>query len=157
MAEIAVKKMRWEAIDRISRFRLPRSSLGDEFGSFWQQLLDKEPADSPLNKEMFLNLISEGRDRTLNDARHAQMRREIDFAIGGWRRLFWSKNGFLGIGARTLKVGDQIWILAGKSTPVILRSLENGYFRFVGEAYVHGIMHGEGLEFGLERRAITLE
>jgi hypothetical protein len=81
---------------------------------------------------------------------------DIDISIG-WRRLFRSKNGFLGVGAKGLKVDDQIWILAGKSTPVILRSLENGHFKFVGEAYVHGIMHGEGLEFGFGRRAITLE
>ena len=85
------------------------------------------------------------------------MQYEIDFTIGGSRRLFRSKNGFLGVGARSLKVGDQIWIIAGKSTPAILRSLENRYFKFVGEIYVHGTMHREGLELGLERRAITLE
>ena len=93
----------------------------------------------------------------LDVARHAQMRDEIDFVIGVWRRFFRSNDGFLGVGPRSLKVGDQIWIPAGKGCPVILRSLETGNFAFLGEAYVHGIMHGEGLELGLEWRAIRLE
>lgn len=141
---------------RISGFKLSKASVAAGFGSFWLQLLDNEPATSRFNVEVFQNLLREKKDWALPDARNAQMIYDIDISIG-WRRLFRSKNGFLGVGAKGLKVDDQIWILAGKSTPVILRSLENGHFKFVGEAYVHGIMHGEGLEFGFGRRAITLE
>lgn len=157
MAEIVIQKMRWEVKERISHFKLPKTSLGEGLYFFWLQLLDKEPAGSRFDKQSFLDLISRKADRIRHDAQHAQMRYEIDFTIGGWRRLFRSSNGFLGVGARTLQVSDQIWILAGKSTPVILRSLENGHYKFVGEAYVHGIMHGEGLQLGSERSEITLE
>jgi hypothetical protein len=160
MVEITVQREVWEKKNRI-RSKLLKTPLAVSFWSFWLQLLEMEPADSRLNTEMFWNLLeertrSEKEDPTPPDARHAQMAYDIDISIG-WRRLFRSKNGFIGIGAKALKAEDQIWILAGKSTPVILRSLANGHFKFVGEAYVHGVMHGEGLELGFEQRSITLE
>ena len=39
--------------------------------------------------------------------------------------------------------GDQIWVLNGAKFPFVLRELVDGNFQLVGEAYVHGIMHGE--------------
>jgi hypothetical protein len=47
---------------------------------------------------------------------------------------------------RTVLKGDIIWLLPDADVPFILRPLENGHYKLVGEAYVHGIMHGEALD-----------
>ncbi|CZR54836.1 uncharacterized protein PAC_04720 [Phialocephala subalpina] len=46
----------------------------------------------------------------------------------------------------------------GANVPFVLRRLGNGNFRVVGEAYVHGIMHGEALGAeGFELRRVVIE
>ncbi|KAF2261447.1 hypothetical protein CC78DRAFT_619404 [Lojkania enalia] len=67
-----------------------------------------------------------------------------------WNRLYFlSNDGRVGLGWKSIEIGDEIWILGGSKVPVILRSLGNGVYRFVGQAYVYGIMDGEAVE-GLE-------
>jgi len=62
------------------------------------------------------------------------------------RDLFITKQGYLGLGMMSLKVGDEVWILAGARVPLILRRrVEEGQYCLIGEAYVHGIMHGEAV------------
>lgn len=56
------------------------------------------------------------------------------------RRVFRTEKSYFGNGMRTVEVGDQVWLLAGA---IVLRPLENGRYSLVGDAYVHGIMHGE--------------
>ncbi|WZH49805.1 heterokaryon incompatibility protein-domain-containing protein [Fusarium acuminatum] len=41
-------------------------------------------------------------------------------------------------------VGDEIWVLSGCPTPVVLRK-DGQQYSLVGEAYVHGVMHGEAV------------
>lgn len=69
------------------------------------------------------------------------------------RRLFMSdaQHEWLGSAPMDAKVGDTIAILAGGKVPYILRQKEvNGerVFQFMGDAYVHGIMDGEGMAMG---------
>jgi len=73
------------------------------------------------------------------------------------RRLFRTDQGFLGVGLDDLDVGDELWVLAGARTPSVLRKTESGNRKFMGEAYVHGMMRGEVLGWGLEIQSITLE
>jgi hypothetical protein len=50
------------------------------------------------------------------------------------------KNRFLGIGSESLEIGDVV--------PYLIRPVNGGEdnkFRFVGEAYFHGIMHSEAM------------
>lgn len=61
------------------------------------------------------------------------------------RRLITTVSGNVGLGGNACKNGDLICIIFGCSTPIVLRGKENS-FELVGEAYVHGIMHGEALE-----------
>ncbi|KAM7217300.1 Heterokaryon incompatibility protein (HET) domain containing protein [Rhypophila decipiens] len=42
--------------------------------------------------------------------------------------------------------GDEVWVLDGVETPVVLRKMAEVRYEFVGEAYLHGMMHGEALE-----------
>jgi Heterokaryon incompatibility protein (HET) len=64
------------------------------------------------------------------------------------RRLFRTERGYLGIAAQSLRVGDGVWVLAGARVPVVLRRLGSGHWGLVGEAYVHGVMAGEGVGGG---------
>lgn len=42
-------------------------------------------------------------------------------------------------------VGDGLWIFAGADTPFVAKKLENGRYKMLGQAYVHGVMHGEAV------------
>ncbi|KAH6900147.1 heterokaryon incompatibility protein-domain-containing protein [Thelonectria olida] len=83
-------------------------------------------------------------------------------AYGG-RQLFTLGAQHLGLGPLSSRVGDEVWILPGLSTPAVLRRVvgeDTGAksvdervvlddvcrYHFVGAAYVHGIMHSEAVE-----------
>lgn len=75
---------------------------------------------------------------------------EACLAVYSRRRvLFRTKQGYVGLGFDTTQPGDQVWILAGVCTPYILTPVSDVQgekeFRFVGECYVHGVMHGEAV------------
>jgi hypothetical protein len=67
------------------------------------------------------------------------------------RKLFQTQRGYLGLGLTSLEPGDQVCILFGGRTPFILRPLNDGTFRFIGEHYIHGTMSGEALNEGRKR------
>lgn len=75
----------------------------------------------------------------------------------GYRRPFVAEGGYIGLGHTSIIEGDEVWILSGCPTPMILRktSSENLY-SVVGEAYVHGIMHGEYVRKGSPWEEICL-
>ncbi|KAI0447272.1 heterokaryon incompatibility protein-domain-containing protein [Xylaria telfairii] len=50
------------------------------------------------------------------------------------------KTARFGLASSSVKTGDQVWILHGASTPVLLRPLENGNYEFLGATYIQGIM-----------------
>jgi hypothetical protein len=61
------------------------------------------------------------------------------------RRFAISEKGHFGLVPEAAQVGDQIFILAGASVPHILRRsvAEATCYELVGDAYIHGVMHGE--------------
>ncbi|KAK5652629.1 hypothetical protein OQA88_10222 [Cercophora sp. LCS_1] len=67
-----------------------------------------------------------------------------------------SSGTFLGLGPADAREGDEIWALGGAKTPVVLRRAGRGRFEFLGEAYVHGMMHGEALERRPDVESIAL-
>ncbi|KAN0089211.1 HET domain containing protein [Hyaloscypha variabilis] len=54
--------------------------------------------------------------------------------------------GYLGRVPRGSESGDKICILLGGCIPFVLRETGDGYFRFIGECYIHGIMDGEAMD-----------
>ncbi|WYZ35803.1 hypothetical protein EsH8_X_000450 [Colletotrichum jinshuiense] len=60
--------------------------------------------------------------------------------------LFRTENGMLGQGPRGIRPGDLVYIIAGVAAPAILRNRTNARFGWTGQAYVHGIMHGEAMD-----------
>lgn len=58
--------------------------------------------------------------------------------------FFGTKGGYMGLGPKILQPGDVVCVLAGGEVPFILRP-DHGYYRLVGECYLHGIMNGEAI------------
>jgi hypothetical protein len=62
------------------------------------------------------------------------------------RNLILSKTRYLALASKATQPGDQIFVLFGLHELAILRPQDDGTFKFVGTAYVHGFMKGEALE-----------
>jgi hypothetical protein len=92
---------------------------------------------------------------------HSFSEREFDrlrLIFSSSRRIFRTRENYLGNGPRSIRPGDQVWILAGTKIPSVLRPQENGKYVLVGDSYAHGIMHGEAFERqGFEIVNIQLE
>jgi hypothetical protein len=76
---------------------------------------------------------------------HAQFQEKVGAKARAFR-IFITRKGYLGPGQLSLRVGDCCWIIPGARVPFILRSKGVGRYHLVGEAYVHGFMHGKALE-----------
>ena len=61
------------------------------------------------------------------------------------RRFFITSKGYTGIGPAALRQHDLVCVLFGGRTPFVLKKEEDSY-RFLGEAYVHGLMNGEAIK-----------
>lgn len=63
------------------------------------------------------------------------------------RRLCWTAKGHLGLVPRFAKEGDRVVVVPGSPVPFVVRRASErdaGFsYRFVGECYIDGIMHGE--------------
>jgi hypothetical protein len=62
------------------------------------------------------------------------------------RRLFVTDNGWMGIGPAAAQPGDQVCILFGGYTPLVLSRIVGNKadeYNFLGDAYVHGMMDGQ--------------
>ena len=66
--------------------------------------------------------------------------------VAGLRRLFVTEKGYIGLGAKSVQTGDKVFVFPGGLVPFVLRTSIDGCYRFIGEAYVHGIMRGEALK-----------
>ena len=70
-----------------------------------------------------------------------------------------TKRGYVGLLPRKARPGDHRDIFHGGAVPFLLRKSDQngGYFRLLGECYLHGIMHGEALWFqDLQEEDISL-
>ncbi|KAF2423016.1 HET-domain-containing protein [Tothia fuscella] len=61
------------------------------------------------------------------------------------RSIFSTGNGYVGLGSNALRVDDVVCVLFGGRVPFVLRPC-GGYYQFVGDAYVHGMMDGEAMD-----------
>jgi hypothetical protein len=64
-------------------------------------------------------------------------------AIAGKRLFFTTEERRLGTGPSDTQLGDVVVLLAGFSTPIVLRESGPQTYEVVGVAYVEGIMQGE--------------
>ena len=63
----------------------------------------------------------------------------------------------MGMGTGFMSRGDIVAVPFGCSTPIILRAAgQSNEYRYVGDVYIHGHMHGEALASGKPIRKYTL-
>jgi hypothetical protein len=76
----------------------------------------------------------------------------------GYRRLLATDTGHLTCAPESVEVGDEVWIVSGCPTPLILRKAgdRTGSYALVGEAYVHGVMYGEAVSDEIAWESICL-
>ena len=66
---------------------------------------------------------------------------QVRFAIRG-RSFFTTNDGYIGLAPIATKPGDQVCILLGCQSPLVLRPCGNGSHKVVGECYIDGFMDG---------------
>jgi len=71
-----------------------------------------------------------------------------------YQKLFHTSKGWIGIGPATATAGDEVWVFYGGKMPFIMRS--GSTYEMIGEAYVHGIMHGEAMSMSLNEGDIIV-
>jgi len=135
-----------------------------------------EPPGSNYNVQAFLDKIQEyantlvaSQQISATGSRYASDTfRPANYMNGGFKRqaqrsmasrvLFCTDDGLLlGLGPAEMQAGDELWVLSGAKTPSVLRPTATGRYRFLGEAFVYGLMHGQALALFPERWDIVLE
>ncbi|KAH7330418.1 heterokaryon incompatibility protein-domain-containing protein [Rhexocercosporidium sp. MPI-PUGE-AT-0058] len=61
------------------------------------------------------------------------------------RSFIITSKGYIGLAPLKTEIGDLVTVLEGGYVPFVLRELDGGGYRLVGESFVHGIMEGEAL------------
>lgn len=85
--------------------------------------------------------------------------------LGRQRRFCTTGLGLFGVVPLDCKPGDKVFVLRGGAVPLILRPMASGLadgakeqkYQLIGDAYIRGVMYGEGLSFDEVRESdITL-
>ena len=61
------------------------------------------------------------------------------------RRIIKTADGWIGLAPGIAEPGDSIVIVKGGDVPLVVRQQKPAW-EFIGEIYVHGIMHGEAFD-----------
>jgi len=127
-------------------------------------LLEREPPTSIFNMAAFHNrfgeAISSTRDYESLDWVRGSCNRWIDGTLRhhtGVRRCFQDSDNRLCMGLKSCEADDEIWILAGMPSPVLLRPIEDGKYTFLGEVYIYGVMEGELADHSLLQPLNTIQ
>jgi hypothetical protein len=79
-------------------------------------------------------------------ARYQRLYYENYHAIAAGMDFFLTDDSFVGWGRPGCREGDTIFLVPGSNAPIVLREEDEGFYRLIGDAYVHGIMYGEAFE-----------
>lgn len=128
--------------------------------NFNRKLMRQEPMDAETLEEEVAKFVSEGIFCfSKHDPASQSLSARLSYVKEKWpsllgticreRTLFKTAKDMLGLGHVTIKPGDHVTLLWGIDSPIILRPLSgrdtSDDFRFLGDAYVDGIMQGEYL------------
>lgn len=148
----------WSSSDAFQPHHAP---LSDSIYPEWRTLLSLEPSGSPYSlakyQKRLASVVESMFDGSYSPIELAQLQHELDQSGGKKRRVLKTRGGYIGTGPRSLRQGDEVWILHRAGMPFVLRLQSNGNYRLVGEAFVYGVMHSEALQLGLEKQNITIE
>ncbi|KAF2263650.1 hypothetical protein CC78DRAFT_267730 [Lojkania enalia] len=79
---------------------------------------------------------------------------DMVFFVTNAQRLFMTQKGYIGFANKQIRLGDEIFLIPGTSTPLVLRPanlskeispFQAEEFVVVSDCYVHGFMDGEGM------------
>ncbi|KAL1870710.1 hypothetical protein Daus18300_005030 [Diaporthe australafricana] len=119
----------------------------------WHDLLRSEPEGFAVYKSRMTTVMENIFQGTYSPMDLAQLQHEFDYGSGSSRRLFRTDNGLLGTGLKSVRKGDEVWILAGSKLPMLMRkksaSEHGSEYCLIGETYVHGVMHWQDDERNL--------
>jgi hypothetical protein len=156
--QIRHRLMPWSSQDA---FQPHHSPLSDSIYPEWRTLLSLEPPDSPYcldkYKQRLTSMVESMFNGSYSPIHLAQLQHELDQSGGKKRRVFKTYKGYMGTGPRSLRPGDEVWVLHRGRLPFVLRPKPNGNYHLVGEAFVYGAMHGEVLGLELPEQHITIE
>jgi hypothetical protein len=101
--------------------------------------------------------IREAYDRVSTDELTKATRfMEAHYRAAYGRRFFTTKGRFMGLCPSLTRSGDKVVVLGGGKTPYILRKGWKSQHIFIGECYMHGIMHGESLTQGMKTERFAI-
>jgi hypothetical protein len=90
-------------------------------------------------------------ERKSNSGPTAKFLRRVQ-AVTWNKRLVRLIDGSLGLVPEDTEPEDSVCILFGCDVPVVLRKQDNDTWKFIGEAYVHGVMDGEAMNRPFDKR-----
>lgn len=61
------------------------------------------------------------------------------------RAFLITREGHIGFAPQAARPGDEVCIILGCQSPLLLRPIHNGNYEVVGECYLQGVMHGEAI------------
>jgi hypothetical protein len=124
---------------------------GDDASGLWRLVRNRDP-DLPWNSQ-WSSFMNEGDGWALP----RKYRGAVNTAIAG-RALYTTKAGRTGLSYPSIQPGDEIWAIDGSRIPFVLRPNPGSISgrRLIGETYLHGVMHGEGIVEGVESMNVVL-
>ncbi|KAK5659301.1 hypothetical protein OQA88_1394 [Cercophora sp. LCS_1] len=136
---------------------------------YMSELLDEDSADSRASsssssssmpdresfKRVFETALSANGHHPDYRARFTQLIYDLSTSLA-CRRMVLTKDKRLAVAPLSSQTGDEVWILGGSAVPVILRKVSEGCYKLLGQAYVHGVMHGEAVGDGMGFMGIIL-
>ena len=109
----------------------------------WKRSKSRQPFETVLHAD---HLLSEFEDMAFDPSPYAYAAYYVIIWHAMELRLFSTTEGFLGLGPRSIQLGDSVWIVPGSPLPLVFRSSQlEGRYRLVGGAFVHGFMAGEAV------------
>ena len=139
----------------VAALRLARKQ-GLQDATFWKSnstylelIQNKELPSQAAIEQMASEMAAHGLDEsTFETEVNESLRLEEQQNICMGRRFFTTACGNLGLGPRSSQKGDIVAFIRNCKIPMILRKRASGRYIVIGEAYIHGYMHGEFLERG---------
>ncbi|KAK3385795.1 heterokaryon incompatibility protein-domain-containing protein [Podospora didyma] len=121
--------------------------------SLEESILGHPVSGMPFLGFLFKNMIEVAEARSdRNGVRKVAINSQITIILDALykqneRRCFVTSRGYVGLGPLGMRPDDEVVVLRGSSTPMVLRpgqTVRDAY-TYVGEAYCHGVMYGEAL------------
>jgi hypothetical protein len=118
--------------------------IAEDFWSWLESLLREREDETP-----FFKIDLDQRQRFIQSF----------IAATTHRRFFITTDGRMGLGPPEARPGDFITILLGGNVPFCLRAdpdQHSGYYRLIGDTYVHGLMDGEGVPANWKEQVVKI-